>query len=99
MSAPIGLPRLDAPAAPDPREQLHRACRELEGVFTRQLLESMRDTIPDDPLLEETNGMETYTQLLDDHLAGSAGPSSTQGLGEALYRQMVRHLPVEEGEK
>lgn len=102
MSAPtpVGPGAAGAPPTVNPRQQLRTACHELEGFFTRQLLQSMRDTIPDDPLVEEdSGGQEMYTALLDDHLASQAGQRSANGLGEALYRQMVRRLPVEEGER
>lgn len=102
MSAPtpVGPTPIGASAPVDPRRQLRAACHELEGFFTRQLLESMRDTVPDDPLTEDdSSGEEMYTALLDDHLASQAGQRSANGLGEALYRQMARRLPVEEGER
>jgi peptidoglycan hydrolase FlgJ len=81
-----------APPAPDVRAELRRAAHALEGVFTAQLLQAMRASVPESGLLEEDPGREMFQSLLDERLAGVAAERMKNGIGELLYRQLERHL-------
>jgi flagellar protein FlgJ len=92
-----GLGAVAGPAARDPHAELRRLSKELEGVFLRQLVESMRATVPREPG-SGGSGEEMFQGLLDDALAGLAASRLERGIGEALYRQLSRRLvaPAEE---
>ena len=84
------------PKAPDPltaqRAKLRKAAHQLEGVFLGHLFQAMRESVPQG----ETDGgmgQEMFTSILDDELASRAADQLHRGLGEALYRQLSRHLP------
>lgn len=77
--------------ARDPRAELKRLSKDLEGVFLRQLVESMRATVPDESGLAGKGG-EMFQGLLDDALASLAASKMERGIGEALYRQLSRRL-------
>lgn len=91
MTAPIGgagaTPGLDAQHA-----KLKQAAHALEGVFLNQLFEAMRATVPHDSGTDGAGG-EMFQSMLDEKLAQSAAAKSVGGIGDALYRQLSRHLP------
>lgn len=89
-SAARSAPSGDATTGVDGR--LRRACHEMEAVFLRQLFEVMRESEGESGLLEESSAQDSFTALLDDHLAGEAAQKMNRGLGEALYRQISRRL-------
>lgn len=68
--------------------RLREACARFEGVFMQQLLEAMRETIPDDGVLSGGIGEELFTSLLDQHLADEVALRQRGGLGETLYQQL-----------
>lgn len=79
------------------RAELRRMCHELEGLFLRQLLESMRATAREEGLFDSAPGEEIFTSLMDDRLASEAAQRMNRGIGEALYRQLSRRLDEQEG--
>lgn len=82
----------NAPKA-DPRAQLRQASHDLEAVFYGQLLQAMRDTVPDSGgMFEKSQGEQMFTSMLDDQISKLASARTTHGLAESLYRQMSRHL-------
>ena len=65
------------------KARLRKATNEFEAFFKYQMLKTMRQTIPDDPLsgdlpLGNDGGKETFTDLFDMEIAraGSGGPFS-----------------------
>ncbi|MEY4069631.1 MAG: hypothetical protein RL721_245 [Candidatus Eisenbacteria bacterium] len=77
--------------AADPHVQLRRTAHAMESMFLDQMFQAMRASVPssggqDDP------ARELFTGLLDQQIAGLTAGRDPQGLGEALYRQLVRRL-------
>jgi Rod binding domain-containing protein len=95
MSAVRGPAGLAAAPRPDERAQLRRMAHELEGVFLNQLFQAMRASVPRNGITEAAPGQELFTSLLDERLASQAAERMQGGIGEALYRQLVRRLPPE----
>lgn len=75
------------PAADGGTERLRAASRRLEGVFVQQLFKAMRETVPGGGIVDGGAGEETFTGLLDEHVAGEAAERGAMG-GEALFRQL-----------
>ncbi len=91
-----GRPAAPAETASPLHNKLRRACQEMEAAFLRQLLETMRESVPkEDGLFGQSEGEEIFTQMLDDKLASEAAERMTRGLGEALYRQLAPRLDME----
>lgn len=90
---PAPIDRLGAAPPRDEHAALRQACRQLQGSFTRQLVAAMRATVHADGALQPAPGQELFTSLLDDRFADLIAEHSAGGLGEALYRQLSRHLP------
>lgn len=84
----------DAMLSRQESEELRRISHELEGLFLRQLLETMRATLPEGGLCERSAGDELFTSLLDERLASMAAQRMQRGIGEALYRQLRQRLAV-----
>jgi Rod binding domain-containing protein len=69
----------------------------VEGLFLRQLFETMRATSHEEGLLDSAPGAQLFTSLMDDRLASEAAQRMNRGIGEALYRQLSRRLDEQEG--
>jgi flagellar protein FlgJ len=92
---PIGAAAAATPRGSDEqRARLHTAAKDLEGIFVNYLFHAMRESVPQDGVLEQSPGQEMFTGMLDEKLAELSAHRSHNGLGEALYRQMSRHLPA-----
>lgn len=94
MTAPIAPKGLAAPKSDD-RVKLQKAAKSLEAVFMGQLLKAMRETVPDEGVIPKSEGEQMFTGMLDDEFAKAQSRQSTNGLGEALFRQLSRFLPPE----
>lgn len=85
-----------APKPPDgltaDQARLRKAAHQLEGVFLGHLFQAMRESVPQSGA-DASMGQEMFTSILDDELASRAADQFHKGLGEALYRQLSRHLP------
>jgi len=85
------------PSGDDAR--LKKTALQLEGLFVQRLFAAMRDTVPDDGLVAQSNGESTFTSLLDEKLSEQA-PTQWKGahsLANALYHQLRQHLPSATG--
>jgi len=90
VTLPPGSPQAD------PRVRLREASATLEGVFLQQLFQAMRATIPEGGGTTRSEGERMFTGMLDEQLSQLTAARSTRGLGEAIYRQLSRHLPPPE---
>jgi flagellar protein FlgJ len=95
MSGSFGIDSVGGPGSQDREIQLRRLSQELEGLFIRQLFRAMRGSLPEGGLLERSSGEELFTSLMDDQLASLAAQKMERGLGEALYRQLVRRVQAD----
>jgi len=60
----------------------------MESTFLRYLLRKMRESIPDDGLVERSSARKTYEEMLDGALAESISRRGSFGLAEMLFRQL-----------
>lgn len=72
--------------------QLRTAARQLEGVFMSQLFQAMRSSESADPTISGGAAGEMFQGMLDEQIAERAALRQNHGIGEALYRQLSRHL-------
>ena len=89
------VPRIGGAPAPSLEQQhaqLRRAAHQLEGVFMTQLFQAMRGSESASPEVSGGSAGEMFRGLLDEKIAEEAALKSTNGIGEALYRQLSRHL-------
>jgi flagellar protein FlgJ len=95
MSQPIGpVPGGGAARSTRDAETLRKASHDLEGVFVNELFKAMRETVPQDGIFSSDPGRDLFAGMLDERLAALYGQRAQGGIGEALYRQLSRRLPV-----
>jgi Rod binding domain-containing protein len=66
-------------------------------VFYQQMLQAMRDAVPEGGLLETSTGEKVFQEMFDEEMARQAAAHNERGLAQALYRQLARHLPADPG--
>lgn len=80
-------------AEPEKEQALKDACEGFEAIFTKKMIESMRQTLPGDGLFPKSNSIEIFESMYDQHLAEDmAGSSSGSGLKQYLYDQLKASL-------
>lgn len=87
---PAGPAPISAAAAPpvDRNEAIGRVARELEGLFLREVLRVMRDTVPEGGFLQGGLAGDIYSGMLDQELAARAGETGGLGLADLIARQL-----------
>jgi len=68
--------------------ELKCACRQLEALFIKQMLSSMRKTVPKSSLTNGGLGREVFEDMLDEKLADSFSESGAFGIADMLYEQL-----------
>ena len=83
--------------AKDPKEGLKAASQQFETLFLQMVMKSMRDSVPQDGLLNSDQS-RFYTGLLDQQMAQNLSTSG-KGIGFAklIEQQLGRNLPGAEG--
>ena len=74
---------------PEKDKELKEACAGFEAIFMKEMIQSMRNTLPGDALFKESNATNIYKSMQDQHLAESLSTSQhSTGLKEFLYQQL-----------
>ena len=71
-------------------KKLKKACTDFEALFIAHMLKSMRQTIPQTGFLGKGPGGDIYQGLMDEELSKKLAQNKGLGLGQVLYRQMLR---------
>ncbi len=69
-------------------KRLYRACVEFEAIFVKQMLDSMRNTVPKGGLFD--GGMSR--EIFEDRLYGSYAEKISETAGLGLARQMFEQI-------
>jgi len=72
------------------RQRLKKACADFEALFLAQMLKQMRKSVPQMGFLGPGAGKEIYQTLMDQELSRKMVQRGGMGLGERLYRQIIR---------
>ncbi len=74
--------------------RLKKSAQQLEGMFVQRLFAAMRETVPDDGLVSQSNAEGTFTEMLDERLSQKVPEqfSGSHSLAQALYDQLRRRL-------
>ena len=74
--------------------RLKKSALQLEGLFVQRLFAAMRETVPDDGLISQSNAESTFTEMLDEKLSQQVPEqfSGAHSLAQALYDQLRRRL-------
>jgi len=77
--------------------KLFAACQQYEAQVIKQMLETMRLSMPQDGLFSGGNAGKIYQSMQDENLADHLAKSGGLGFGEVLYRQLAKNLPIKRG--
>ena len=77
--------------------RLARTAKQLEGVFVQQLYKAMRDTVPEGGIGSGGAGEDTFTSLMDQHIAEQTPGKWHHGLAGAIERVLAGR--VDQGAK
>lgn len=97
MSATPSVQKVKGGGNPKP-DQLRQACRDFESIFTQQMMQQMRRTIPQNGLFNGGQAEQIYTSMLDGELSKTMAQGRGLGLADVMYRQLsaLRHDAVDE---
>ncbi len=74
------------------KARLKNVAEGFEAIFIRQLLRTMRSTIPNGGMFGEGTVGEIYGDMMDEAFADIISKRSIFGLAETLYRQLVKEI-------
>ena len=97
MKLVSGVTSVPGPAPGAERAELRKLSQALEGVFVRQLIAAMRESVPKSDGLG-SEGQQVFTDMFDDTLARLVAERMQRGMSEALYQELSRRLPPESGQ-
>jgi Rod binding domain-containing protein len=80
-----------------PRQQLKELSQKFEALLLSQTFSAMRDTVPEDGLVDTGLAGDTYQGMLDRQVASLGTKDSGMGLGKALYAYLEQGLPESGG--
>lgn len=86
-SLEVSQTRPGVSAKPDDKE-LEKACRDFESIFVNYLMQKMRETIPEDGLLDGGQAEKIYTGMLDTEVSKTISQQRGVGLAAMMYAQM-----------
>ena len=69
-------------------QKLKQACAEFESLFLNYLLKSMRASVPEGGLIDQSEESKMFKSMLDEKLADEISASGGLGLGEILYQKL-----------
>ena len=75
--------------------KLFAACQELEAMVIKQMLDIMRQSVPQGGLLSGGNAEKLYQSMQDDNMASHLAKSGGLGFGEVLFQQLAKNLSSE----
>jgi Rod binding domain-containing protein len=87
LSSPAVPKELSALSRKESPEQVMAAAQSFEAIFVNQLLKSMRATLPEDGLMENSFAKGMFTEMLDKEYAQMSVKSRSFGLADMIARQ------------
>jgi flagellar protein FlgJ len=73
----------------DYMKQLQKVSRDFESIFLTYMLKQMRKTVPDDPLLGNSNAKDIFYEMYDESLSNELARAGGIGLGAMMYKQLA----------
>lgn len=68
--------------------KLHKACQDFEALLLKQLLTTMRKSVPKDGLFKTGYAEDMYNSMYDDKLAEDMAHGKGIGIADILYKQL-----------
>lgn len=93
VSSQIGLKTAADSADKIKDKKLRKACAGFEALLLRQLLATMRESVPKSGLLGNSYADKMFQSMQDVQLAQVLSQGQGMGFGKELYRQLSREMP------
>jgi hypothetical protein len=74
--------------------KLRKAAEGFEAIFIRQLLSTMRSTIPDGGMLGSGMAGNIYGDIIDNAMSETMSKRSELGLADVLYNRLVKSIDI-----
>ena len=72
--------------------KLKQACADFESIFVYYMLKSMRKSLPQNGLFDNSQGQKVYKAMADQAMAENIAEGRGMGFGELLYDQLTRQV-------
>ena len=72
--------------------KLKQACSDFESIFVYHMLKSMRKSLPQNGLFDNSQGQKVYKAMADQAMSENIARGRGMGLGELLYNQLTRSV-------
>ena len=80
------------------RQKLRDLSQKFEAVFLSQTFSAMRETVPENGLVDTGNAGGIYNSMLDRQVANMGAQKGGLGLGQALYAYLEQGLASGQGD-
>ena len=78
------------------KAKLRKAAEGFEAIFIRQLLKTMRSTVPEGNLYGSGSTGEMYGDMAESSLADAMAKQGRFGIAKAIYNQMAKRIDSQE---
>lgn len=72
---------------------LRDATRDFEALFIKQMLDSMRKTVPKDGMLDGGMGKDIFEDMLYDEYSKQMAKTADFGISDMMYKQLSTRKP------
>jgi len=73
------------------QDKLKGACKDFEAIMLKQMLTTMRKSVPKGGLFEKSYAEETFNSMHDEELSKAMSKGKGMGLGELMYQKIYEH--------
>lgn len=72
-------------------DELKEACRDFEAIFIKQMLDSMKKTVPENSLMKSGMAEDIFEDMLYQEYASIISKSGDLGIAEMVYKQLSHY--------
>ena len=82
------------------KTRLRKAAKDFEAFFMYQMLKTMRETVPENPLVKDSpfsngHGKDIFTQIFDMEISKKMVGSGKESISEILYRSLEKVIEAQ----
>lgn len=82
------------------KARLKKAAKDFEAFFMYQMLKTMRETVPENPLVKDSpfsngHGKDIFTQIFDMEISKKMVGSGKESISEVLYRSLEKVIEAQ----
>lgn len=81
------------------KQRLKKASQDFEAIFARQLMKNMRSGLTEDSMFGSGVEGEIFSDMMDNAVAEKMAERGDLGIGDALYKELVKRLELEMNSK